>query len=82
MLNDIILEQEWRPPEEAVENLITDNRAVFHAIYYRYGKGYSIGVRYMFLAPYNTKMSSTGSVANDSTVEMTIMPETSSGARS
>jgi hypothetical protein len=51
MVNDIILEQECRAPEEAGEIFLIDNRTVLHAIYYRYGKDYSIGVGYLFKHP-------------------------------
>lgn len=48
LMNNIILEQEWRAPEGVGEICLLDNRTVFHASYYRYGKGYPIGVRYLF----------------------------------
>lgn len=48
LVNEIILEQEWRAPEGTGEICLIDNRTVFHASYYRHGKGYPIGVRYLF----------------------------------
>ena len=48
LVNDIILEQGWRAPEGVGEICLINNRTVFHASYYRHGKGYPIGVRYLF----------------------------------
>jgi len=48
LVNEIMLEQAWRAPEGVGEICLIDNRTVFHASYYRFGKGYPIGVRYLF----------------------------------
>ncbi len=48
LVNEIILEQEWRAPEGVGEICLIDNRTVYHASYYRRGKGYPIGVRYLY----------------------------------
>lgn len=48
LMNDVILEQQWRAPEGVGEICVIDNSTVFHASYYRNGKGYPIGVRYLF----------------------------------
>lgn len=45
---DILLEQPWTAPEGTGEICLFDNRTVLHASYYREGRGYPIGVRYLF----------------------------------
>jgi len=48
LVNSVILEQGWRAPEGTGEICLIDNHTVLHASYYRYGKGYPIGVRYLY----------------------------------
>lgn len=48
LMGDIILESPWREPEGTGEICIFDNRTVLHASYYRSGKGYPIGVQYLY----------------------------------
>jgi len=48
LVGKIMIEQQWRAPEGVGEICLIDNRTVFHASYYRFGRGYPIGVRYLF----------------------------------
>ncbi len=48
LVGDIILESPWRESEGTGEVCIFDNRTVMHASYYRAGKGYPIGVQYLY----------------------------------
>ena len=48
LTGDILLEQPWTAPEGTGEICLFDNRTVLHASYYREGRGYPIGVRYLF----------------------------------
>ncbi len=46
-IGSIVLEQAWSAPEGVGEICLFDNRFVLHASYYRAGRGYPIGVRYL-----------------------------------
>lgn len=48
LMGGILLEQAWTAPEGTGEICMLDNRTVLHASYYRTGRGYPIGVRYLF----------------------------------
>ncbi|MCH8236538.1 MAG: hypothetical protein IIC06_00030 [Proteobacteria bacterium] len=48
LTGDILLEQPWTAPEGTGEICLFDNRTLQHASYYRAGRGYPIGVRYLF----------------------------------
>lgn len=48
LIGDIVLEQPWTEPEGTGEICVLDNRTIQHASYYRGGRGYPIGVRYLF----------------------------------
>lgn len=48
LIGDIVLEQPWTEPEGTGEICLLDNRTIQHASYYRGGRGYPIGVRYLF----------------------------------
>lgn len=50
MVGRLMVEQEWSAPAGIGELCILDNRAVYHASYYKYPhqKGYPIGVRYLY----------------------------------
>ncbi len=48
LIGEIILELPWQEPEGTGEVCVFDNRTVLHASYYRAGKGYPIGVQYLY----------------------------------
>lgn len=48
LIGDILVELSWNAPEGTGEICVFDNRTVYHASYYRDGKGYPIGVRYLY----------------------------------
>ena len=48
LIGGILLEQPWTAPGGTGEICVFDNRTLQHASYYRAGRGYPIGVRYLF----------------------------------
>lgn len=46
--NKILIEQKWSKSEGVGEMCVSDNRTVLHSSYYREGRGYKIGVRYLY----------------------------------